>query len=526
MKICVSLTVTIFIIDVVSIVKGANIVVSLLVPVPSSHARGLSDIAGALTRRGHNVTIITSSSEGTNGFSDDTYSRSIQYKFAYPQGLPPKEELEKEFLDLAFESSRTKQIKVLRWVFTVIRHGCKCLFDDSRTLALLKESNFDILIGDAFDSCDVLLSSYLGLPYIAVTTAERYPLFNERVYGIPMPPSYVPFGNFPLPDRMSFGERILSFIEHHVFINIIGWTHFRALDTVKIKHNIAPGKSIPDLLGRAELWLCMTNFAFDFPHPTAPNWVAVGNTGDTPAEPLEKDFEIFVQGSGEHGFIVFSLGTHFTELPNPEMTEAFARVFSELPQRVIWRYTGPRPRNLGNNTMLVEWMPQNDLVGHPKARLLVYHGGAKGILEAIYHAVPMVIMPIFAEQESNAVKVVVRGIGIRLQKDAISYETVNTVATEVLSNPSYKENVQRISRIYRDTQSNPDDVVIYWVEHILKFGGSHLRTRALELNFIQLHSIDVLAFIVGILLVIAFLLVSCFKRCIACCFNREKIKVE
>eukprot|EP00057_Strongylocentrotus_purpuratus_P011996 XP_011666470.1 PREDICTED: UDP-glucuronosyltransferase 3A1-like [Strongylocentrotus purpuratus] len=85
--------------------------------------------------------------------------------------------------------------------------------------------------------------------------------------------------------------------------------------------------------------------------------------------------------------------------------------------------------------MLVDWMPQNDLVGHPKARLLIYHGGAKGILEAIYHAVPMVVMPIFAEQESNAVKVEVKGMGRRLQKNSISYQTVKMAVTEVLSNP-------------------------------------------------------------------------------------------
>ena len=56
-------------------------------------------------------------------------------------------------------------------------------------------------------------------------------------------------------------------------------------------------------------------------------------------------------------------------------------------------------------------------------------------MEAIYHAVPMVIMPIFGEQESNALRVEVRRMGKRLQKDSLSYETIKAAVTEVLDNP-------------------------------------------------------------------------------------------
>ena len=73
--------------------------------------------------------------------------------------------------------------------------------------------------------------------------------------------------------------------------------------------------------------------------------------------------------------------------------------------------------------------------GHPKARLMIYHGGLNGILEALYHAVPMVVMPLFAEQESNALRVTTKGMGRRLTKDSISYETVKAAVTEVLENP-------------------------------------------------------------------------------------------
>eukprot|EP00057_Strongylocentrotus_purpuratus_P012309 XP_011666783.1 PREDICTED: UDP-glucuronosyltransferase 1-2-like [Strongylocentrotus purpuratus] len=408
----VLLTLTVIAIQVMPLTNGADILASVLLPLASSHAKSMSAMTGALTRHGHNVTILTCSVVGTKGFQRDTYNSALQYKFEHPPEFHATKEMIRK---ISFEKSQLKKVIGLGNFFYLTRIACQYLFEDSATLAMLKESHFDILIGDAFDGCDAILSSYLGIPYIALTTSMRYPFFHEHLYGIPSPSSYVPLGTFPLSDRMTFLERVASFIEHNFVLSFSHWVHFGAMDKIKDKHGIAPGRSITDLVGGAELWLCMTTFAFDFSHPIAPNWVAIGNIADIPAKQLNKEYEAFVEGSGEHGFIILALGNNYGELPK-HMAEAFARVFSDLPQRVIWRHTGKRPRYLGNNTMLVDWMPQNDLLGHPKARLLIYHGGLTGIFEAIYHAVPMVVMPIFAEQDSNAVKVEAKGMGIRAKK--------------------------------------------------------------------------------------------------------------
>ena len=60
---------------------------------------------------------------------------------------------------------------------------------------------------------------------------------------------------------------------------------------------------------------------------------------------------------------MFSLGSLTGSLGNDEMTQTLANVFSKLPQRVIWRHTGGKPANLGGNTRIVKWLPQNDLLG-------------------------------------------------------------------------------------------------------------------------------------------------------------------
>ncbi|XP_072169449.1 UDP-glucuronosyltransferase 2B13-like [Diadema setosum] len=180
-------------------------------------------------------------------------------------------------------------------------------------------------------------------------------------------------------------------------------------------------------------------------------------------------------------------------IPIESMVETFARVFSELPQRVIWRCSGPKSRFLGNNTKLVDWLPQKDLLGHPKARLMVYHGGANGVFEAIYHGVPMVILPLFAEQKSIGVKVKAKGMGEVVNKEDISYETVRRAIKRVLDDQSYTSQAKLYSGIHRDRILRPTETAVFWIEHVIKYGGAHLRTRATELGFIQLHNIDVVA---------------------------------
>ena len=60
--------------------------------------------------------------------------------------------------------------------------------------------------------------------------------------------------------------------------------------------------------------------------------------------------------------------------------------------------------------------------GHPNVRLYITHGGLFGITEAIYHAVPILGFPIFADQESNVLYAVHDGIGESIEWDELTEE--------------------------------------------------------------------------------------------------------
>lgn len=58
-----------------------------------------------------------------------------------------------------------------------------------------------------------------------------------------------------------------------------------------------------------------------------------------------------------------------------------------------------------------------------------------------------------------------------------------------------------------DRLTNPLDTALYWVEYVIRHHGApQLRTVALELNWFQLYLVDVMAFLLLIASIFAYLL--------------------
>ena len=66
--------------------------------------------------------------------------------------------------------------------------------------------------------------------------------------------------------------------------------------------------------------------------------------------------------------------------------------------------------------------------------LFVSHCGMTGILEAIYHRVPIVGIANFADQVDNAIKIQDKGLGVSISKHNLNNETILIAIQEVLKN--------------------------------------------------------------------------------------------
>jgi UDP:flavonoid glycosyltransferase YjiC (YdhE family) len=94
-----------------------------------------------------------------------------------------------------------------------------------------------------------------------------------------------------------------------------------------------------------------------------------------------------------------------------------------------------------DNVRIEAWVPQQDVLGHAAAA--VVHGGSGSTLGALAAGLPLVVVPLFADQPENARRVAEVGAGIAVEparEDPAATTAPLRVAIEsVLADPSYRE---------------------------------------------------------------------------------------
>ncbi|XP_032020366.1 UDP-glucuronosyltransferase 2B11 isoform X3 [Hylobates moloch] len=271
--------------------------------------------------------------------------------------------------------------------------------------------------------------------------------------------------------------------------------------------------TLSETMRKADIWLMRNSWSFRFPHPFFPNVDFVGGLHCKPAKPLPKEMEEFVQSSGENGVVVFSLGSVIRNM-TAERANVIATALAQIPQKVLWKFDGNKPDALGLNTRLYKWIPQNDLLGHPKTRAFITHGGANGIYEAIYHGIPMVGIPFFWDQPGNIAHMEAKGAAVRLDFHTMSSTDLLNALKTVINDPSYKENVMKLSRIQHDQPLKPLDRAVFWIEFVMRHkGAKHLRVAAHDLTWFQYHSLDVIGFLLACVATVIFIIT---KFCLFC----------
>ncbi|KAJ7313152.1 hypothetical protein JRQ81_004425 [Phrynocephalus forsythii] len=211
-----------------------------------------------------------------------------------------------------------------------------------------------------------------------------------------------------------------------------------------------------------------------------------------------------------------------------EKSALVALALSQLPQKVIWRYKGKKPDTLGANTRLYDWIPQNDLLGHPKTKAFITHGGTNGIYEAIYHSIPLVGIPMFADQPDNIGHMKAKGMAVELNIHTMTAKDLVEAVNTVIHNATYKENAVRISQIHHDQPIKPLERAVFWIEFVMRHKSvKHLRVAAYDLTWYQYHNLDVIAFLVTCVALFVLIAVKCCAFCCwKCCSFRKKTKKE
>ncbi|KAM9742740.1 UDP-glucuronosyltransferase 2B31-like isoform 2-T2 [Dama dama] len=489
----------------------------LVWPVEFSHWLNIRTILDELVTRGHEVTVlISSASTITNS------SKPSTMKFeTFPVSLTKNDyenlmEFLLEKLMYAVKGSFWTYLSAVKTSFSEFFDTaitmCKDAVSNKKLMTKLEESRFDILIADAVGPCGELLAELLKIPFVYSHYTSPGHIIEKNSARLPFPPSYVPVMFSELSDRMTFMERIKNML-YILYFDFFFQTHNEKKWNQFYSEALGRQTTLSETMGKAEIWLIRTYWDFQFPHPLLPNFEFVGGLHCKPAKPLPKEIEEFVQSSGENGIVVFTLGSMITNMTE-ERANTIASALAQIPQKVLWRYSGKKPDTLGPNTRLYDWIPQNDLLGHPKTKAFITHGGTNGIYEAIYHGIPMVGLPLFADQPDNIAHMKAKGAAVKLDLETMSTRDLFNALNEVINNPSYKQNVMWLSTIQRDQPMKPLDRAVFWIEFVMRHkGAQHLRPAIHDLTWYQYHSLDVIGFLLACVATAAFVITKCFLLC-------------
>ncbi|XP_059470209.1 UDP-glycosyltransferase UGT5-like [Neocloeon triangulifer] len=485
-----------------------------------SHMITFSAITHALAERGHELVVVSTypSKKPPANYTDiDTWpSLKVMYdEMMASTDIFEFEDVPKIFHPALYLSMGVQAVELMT-------------FQDEQVQKLLKdERGFDLIIAEDF-VCDGIFAfaQHFKAPLILISSFGGYPWQNYAV-GNPYNPAYATNNLLEFSDRKTFWERFVNTIYNHYW-DFAADLYYYPRQNQLARDFFGPGlPSVKELRKTASLSMTNSHFSTNYVRPLVPAFIEVGGMHvKPPTKPLPAEMQKWID-EAEHGVIYFSLGSNVQSSIMPdEKRKAFLDAFSELPQRVLWKWETENLPGKPDNVMISQWAPQMEILAHPNVKLFISHGGLLSGQEAMYNGVPVVGIPFFGDQIMNVQRAENEGYGIMLPFKKITKESVLSAVKKGLHDEKIREQVKLRQGVYLDQPQTPLERAVFWTEYVLRHNGApHLRSAALDLTWYQLGLIDVYAFI--LLLLIGFVSISVLLCNICLCRKiGSKNKVE
>ncbi|XP_010157069.1 PREDICTED: 2-hydroxyacylsphingosine 1-beta-galactosyltransferase-like [Eurypyga helias] len=467
-----------------------------------SHLRVFMRVAEALADRGHDPVLLLH-----EGRDVETYLPGFRLQTYW--GIFSTESADawvQEKIKRVFQGKMTS-LEMFSFLEKYLEN-CDLVLGNSTLLQKLQSEHFDLLLVDPNEMCGFILAHILRVKYAVISTGFWFP----AEIGATSPIAYVPEFNSLMTDRMDFFGRTWNLLVYMITRVATKLVILPKFERLMEKHRVEPKTSMLDLVHGTSLFFLCNDVVLDFPRPTLPHVIFTGGILAEPAKPLPVGLRLWVEAA-DAGVVVVSFGIGIRAPPS-DFVEKMAGAFARLPQRVVWRYFGQKPRNLGDNTLMMGWLPQNDLLGHPNVKAFVSHCGMNGVFEAIYHGVPVVGFPFYGDQFDIMTRVQAKGMGILMDWSRVKEEDLYQAIVTVISDPSYRKAAKLISALHLDRPMHALNRTVYWLEYILRHDGApYLRPAVYDLSLHEYFCLDILALLLLCLASIGFVLYKSVVWC-------------
>ncbi|ODM98608.1 UDP-glucuronosyltransferase 1-3 [Orchesella cincta] len=413
---------------------------------------------------------------------------------------------------------------------------CEKFLDDPVVKKWLEtDPKIDLFIVDWFVSeCILGLAYKQKAPFILYAPTVMVSIFYETFGFLPDSAGIPDFEHHFTPP-MSFLERANNAMQPLIYLYKMGIYYDELGKMIREKLDIPDMPPLQDIVRNASLMMWSESVIEGYAHSLPPNWITVGGMHcKEKTDPLPKDLEQIVQ-KGKDGFIYISFGSAVVPGNLPQgHRDAFFNAIKAFPNiQFLWKWTGIMPQEaIPSNLYIGNWFPQqffknfksqilNFLLycttAHKNILAFVTQAGRPSTQEAIFHGVPVIVVPVFEDQDYTAERIRDMGGGIKVEIATITKEEFEGAIREITTDPKFKSTMKRLSTIFRDRPMKPADLAFYWTEYVLRHKGNldHFRTSSYHLTWYQRRLLDVWAAIIGAFFVLSTILLIF----IACCLK-------
>ncbi|KAK0398017.1 hypothetical protein QR680_002387 [Steinernema hermaphroditum] len=462
-----------------------------------SHVSFLGTVADVLVKSGFDVTVLLADlhpSVTTNG-TKLAKTLSVKAPPEITSYLGAGGDIS-EFIWNAETRNPLDQIelyKTTRWMFSTY---CRNLYEQTDLIEQLKEEKFDIVISEAFDVCIFGAIKKLGIKANIIVSST---ILLENTYldvGVPLFPSFVPGLFASSTDRMTFVEKV----KNAIGMGIVAYYGADVLEGIQELSTEKFGEYATDIkkeLSDSSFVLVNSDPLLDFAHPTLEKVVHIGGIAVQKATPLSEQWNEILAKRTKNVLISFGSVAPSRAMPQNIKSE-FLKMTRAFPDTTfIWKYEKPEDKISEGIANLVEtqWMPQTNLLNDPRMTLFITHGGMASVMESATGGVPMLVIPIFADQMRNSKMVVRGGIGLDVSKHDIpgSDLLIKTVRQLVQDN-TFKENAERLANMMKNRPTPVRELLVNHVKFAAEFGKlPNLRPVSVDMSLFEYLFLDVIS---------------------------------
>ncbi|XP_047519278.1 UDP-glycosyltransferase UGT5-like [Pieris napi] len=471
--------VLVFSLCIITISESAKILA--IIPTPSvSHQVVFRPLTQELARRGHQVTVLTTDPVFKNGtpanlteidvhdISYRLWRDNFVYKFGQKKTVLPQ-------MDATWNIMRK---------LTVIH------LKHEKIQELMKNpTQFDILLVEAWTRQTLVYSYIFKVPVILVSSFGMM-IGNAETLGTQSHPILYPLAVQQRLYNLTFWEKLDEFYKYWCFSML--WYKKENEEMNTFREVLGP--DVPEyceLKNNVHMLFLNIHTMWIENQPLPPNVISIWGIHKKPEKPLPKDLETYLDSS-KHGVVYISFGTNVPSTTLPEQfIQTLIRVFSTLPYDVLWKWEADEMPGKSTNIKISKWLPQSDLLRHKNVKLFVTQGGLQSTEEAITAGVPLIGIPMLADQWYNVKKYEKHRIGVRLDMETITEGVFSAAIKTVINDPSYKENIIRLRHIMADQPVSALDRAVWWTEYVLRHGGAkHLRAAGANMSWIQYYETE------------------------------------